>query len=127
MPEPQRTVNGQWPGLLEPGTLDLNNRPSVPNPDGGTSSVFSMSIGVDGKEYLIPRVSEDGRLLSEDDAVKEFYRTKNHLGAFDSPNNATKYAEALHRQQQSLGEKPKIDSDFLKNMAGIILKMQGGF
>ena len=126
MPEPLRTVDGQWPGLLEPGTLDLNNRPSVPNPAGGESSVYSMSVGIDGREYLIPRVSEDGRLLSEDDAVKEFYKTRNHLGAFDSPSNATKYAEALHQQQAAMKKPQKTNDDFMKNMLGIILKLQGG-
>jgi hypothetical protein len=96
------TLPGEWAGLATPGNLDLSQRPSVPNPEGGTSSVLSMSIGVDGKEYLIPRVSRGGELLDEKGAIAEFERTGQHLGAFDSPENATKYAEALHRQQAAL-------------------------
>jgi hypothetical protein len=86
------------------GNLDLLNRPDVPNPMGGSSSVYSMSIGVDGREYLIPRVSEDSRLLTEDEAVDLFRKTGNHLGVFDTPENATAYAQALHGHQASLGQ-----------------------
>jgi len=101
-------VQGQWPRVVEPGNLDLGQRPSVKNPDGGTSSVYSMSINVDGKEYLIPRVSEDGRLLTEDEAVNMFYKTRNHLGVFSSPDSATDYAKALHEQQASYSEVPEM-------------------
>ena len=96
------TLSGDRPGLLREGTLDLMNRPSVANPDGGESSVFSMSVGFDDGEYLIPRVSEDGRLMGEEEAIAEFRRTGNHLGVFDSPEAATRYAEALHQQQAGM-------------------------
>ena len=108
MPDPLMSLDGQWAGMLGGGNLDLLSRPSVPNPGGGASSVFSMSIGVDGKEYLIPRVSEDSRLLTEDEAVDAFMKTGNHLGVFDSPGSATAYAEALHKQQASLGRGPDM-------------------
>ena len=94
---------GDWGGVVEPGNINLMNRPSVKNPAGGTSSVYSMSIGMDDREYLIPRVSDDGRLLTEEEAIREFERTGRHLGAFKSPDFATAYADALHRQQASLG------------------------
>lgn len=105
MPEPQTLLSlpGEHLGLIEPGNLDLLKRPDVPNPAGGTSSVFSMSIGMDGREYLIPRVSEDARLLGEEEAIAIFEKTGNHLGVFDSPESATAYAEALHEQQAELG------------------------
>ena len=57
---------------------------------------------MDGKEYLIPTVSEDGKVLSEDDAVKQFKKTGKHLGVFDSPEDATAYARQLHEDQESL-------------------------
>ena len=100
--EPMFKIQGKWPGLMEEGTLDLLRRPAVPNPEGGTSSIFSMSVGMDGKEYLIPRVSEDGKLMSENEAVDYFKKTGGHLGVFDSPKSATEYAKKLHLQQEQL-------------------------
>lgn len=89
-------------GQLEAGNIDLNNRPVVRNDDGSISTVRSMSVGVDGKEYLIPTVSDDGKILSDEDAIAQFRRTNKHLGAFDSPQSATAYATKLHDDQARL-------------------------
>ncbi len=89
----------QYPGMLSPGNIDLNNRPQVKNPLGGTSTVYSMGIEADGKHFLIPRVSDDGRILSEKDAVAQWRKSKKHLGIFDSDTNADLYAQQLHNQQ----------------------------
>lgn len=85
-------------GLIEPGNVDLYAQPSVPNPDGGMSTVNSFSVNFDGKEYLLPTVTPDGRLLSEEDAIREFEATGRHLGAFDSPAAADAYAKNLHEE-----------------------------
>jgi flagellum-specific peptidoglycan hydrolase FlgJ len=90
------------PGMIEPGNIDLSARPVVRHADGSISTVRSISVEMDGKEYLIPTVSEDGKVLSEDDAVKQFKKTGKHLGVFDSPEDATAYARQLHEDQQSL-------------------------
>ncbi|VEE52102.1 hypothetical protein [Stenotrophomonas maltophilia] len=87
-------------GQLQPGNIDLNNRPVVRNPDGSISTVRSISANFDGQEVLIPTVSEDGRVLSDDDAIAQYQRTGRNLGIFDTPDNATAYAQSLHRDQE---------------------------
>ncbi|NUR12358.1 MAG: transglycosylase SLT domain-containing protein [Bradyrhizobium sp.] len=86
-------------GLVQAGNIDLGNRPVVKNEDGSISTVRSMSFEEDGKEILIPTVSPDGKLLSDDDAIKLYHRTGQHLGIFDSAKNATAYAKDLHASQ----------------------------
>lgn len=85
-------------GLLAAGTVDLSKRPRVKNADGSISTVRSISINQDGKEILIPTVVGD-RVLSNEEAIKEFRRTGQHLGVFDSPVNATAYAQQVHQDQ----------------------------
>ena len=103
---PRKMIEGLSParakGMIEPGNIDLLNRPVVNNADGTISTVRSISVGMDGKEYLIPTVSEDGKVLSDDDAVEQFRRTGKNLGVFDSPETATSYAKQLHESQDAL-------------------------
>ncbi|MGT2430657.1 hypothetical protein ACU4HD_21920 [Cupriavidus basilensis] len=97
---PASAPAGDSGGLLEPGNIDLTKRPVVKNPDSSISTVRSMSVGMDGKEYLIPTVADDGsRILSDEEAIKQFQRTGKHLGAFDTPEHATAYADTLHNDQ----------------------------
>lgn len=86
-------------GLIQEGNIDIHNRPVVKNPDGSISTVRSMSTNIDGREVLIPSVSDDGRIMSDDEAIDNFMRTGKHLGMFDNPDDATAYAESLHNQQ----------------------------
>ncbi|MBZ9856760.1 hypothetical protein LB566_23490 [Mesorhizobium sp. CA13] len=86
-------------GLVQAGNIDLGNRPVVKNEDGSISTVRSISFEEDGKEILIPTVSPDGKLLSDDDAIKLYHRTGQHLGIFDSAKSATAYAKNLHESQ----------------------------
>jgi hypothetical protein len=84
-------------GLLEPGNIDLSAQPEVRNPDGSISTVDSSSFNFDGREYLLPSVTPDGRhLRTPQEVVDEFKRTGRHLGVFDSPETATEYAKRLH-------------------------------
>lgn len=86
-------------GMVTQGNINLFNRPSVKNEDGTISTVRTISIGTDAGEVLIPTVSDEGKLLSDDDAIALYEKTGKHLGIFDNPDDATAYAEKLHDQQ----------------------------
>lgn len=94
------------PGQLEPGTIDLHNRPVVPNLDGSISTVRSVTVTDNqGRAYLIPTVIKDprypggGRVVSGQQALQHFQQTGQHLGVFKNEAAADRYAESLHNEQ----------------------------
>jgi len=89
------------PGQVEAGNIsDLGHRPSIPNPEGGYSTVFSESSGdKNGLEVLYPRAA-NGKILSSDEAWANYKNTGQHLGKFSNVDAAEKYGQMLHRQQE---------------------------
>jgi Tfp pilus assembly protein PilV len=97
---PQAGPTGQIAGQLEAGNIDLANRPVVKNPDGSISTVRSMNFDIgDGKQILVPTVSDDGRIMSPEEAIAYSKQTGKHLGIFDSPQSAESYAKQLSAAQ----------------------------
>ena len=84
---------------LEPGNIDLTKRPKVQNPGGSYSTVRSIGTEVDGGRYVnIPTVI-NGQVVSNEDAVKHFKKTRQHLGIYKSQAEADAAARLLHEQQ----------------------------
>ena len=84
------------------GNIDLGNRPVVQNPDGSVSTVRSMSFNEDGKEILIPTVSQNGTVMNPQQAIDEYHRTGRHLGIFNSIADANAMAQQIHNQQEQM-------------------------
>ena len=96
-------MNNKWYELFnrlpipnEIGNINLFNRPVVRNNDGSISTVRSMSFNDNGREILVPMVSNDGKIMTEDQAIQNYYNTGEHLGKFSNPDRATNYAQMLH-------------------------------
>jgi hypothetical protein len=86
-------------GMIEPGNIDLDARPIVENSNGSYSTVLSRGFNIDGREVLLPTVSDDGHILTDDEAVEQYRRTGKHLGIFDTAADSNAYAESLHEAQ----------------------------
>lgn len=92
-----------------PGNLDPSKPMSyVKNTDGSVSTVRSMSIGTDNGETLIPTVSPEGNILSNDQAVDRYRKTGDNFGSWKSVSDANKYAATLHENQANLLNDPIV-------------------
>ena len=93
-------VVGKPKGLLESGNINILDRPKVKLPDGSVATVHSMSFeDKNGNEVLVPMISPDGKMMSQDEAIAFYNKTGQHLGKFKDPDVATEYAVKLHEQQ----------------------------
>lgn len=116
-------------GMYFPGNIDLNQRIGQfgtaqtnnanlllsrnPLPKDnlweGQSTVYSSSFTDEhGRNVLIPTVIPDTArggwyIASFPEAVNHYYRTGEHLGMFATPEDADKYAQALHEDLAARG------------------------
>jgi len=79
--------------------LDLNDRRVYRGGEDDYRTENSISIGTDLGEVLIPTVV-NGQQLTEDEAIRHYEQTGEHLGVFSSPGAADHYADALHLRQE---------------------------
>lgn len=118
---PRTMVTPNPKGLVEPGNIPIDNRPTVKNADGSHSTEYSVSFNQDGKEVLVPTVvggkflTPDGKKPKEGSpeekamfkaAWQHYLDTGENLGKFDSPANADAYAEQLHNRG-AISHQPK--------------------
>lgn len=87
--------------LLEPGNIDLTKRPKVKNKDGSVSTVRSITVEMDGHHILIPTVVGN-QVVSNEEAIRHFRKTSQHLGIYKTAEAAQKAAEQLHKDQAKL-------------------------
>jgi lysozyme family protein len=116
-------------GLVTPGNIDLTNRPQVKNKDGSISTVSSFSVNVDGKEVLLTPIAENGKVLSEKEAIEKYKKDGKHLGIFDTPAAASAYAEQLHQFQDRFYNRGKTGGGAggFNQAVAFTLKAEGGY
>lgn len=111
---------GKFKGLEKIGNLDLLHRKVAHLKNGEIATVRSASIGVDGKEILIPTVI-NGIAVSLKQAIEHWRKTGENLGTFDNAKDANTYAIKLHKEQAEYyalllkHEKSKTSTDTKNN------------
>jgi hypothetical protein len=99
-------------GLLTRGNLNPYERRimhNMPGPEGAISTLRTTILGTDKGYLLLPSVTPDGRLLQNSQEIMDQYRkTGQHLGIFDSAENADAYDRMLHQNLRppTLGRTP---------------------
>jgi hypothetical protein len=104
------------------GNVDLNDRPTIKNPDGSISTVYSMTFtNDDGTAVLVPGVRKGlDRKMTSEEAWQWYKKTGEYLGKFKTEGEASKYAETLHEDQAKLysTDYGKIAKNALRTITG---------
>lgn len=89
-------------GAEEAPTIDLENRPEHTMPDGSTATVRSMGIETGGKHVLLPTISPDGKLWSDDEAFENYKKTNQHMGVYPDQETTDRAGERIHEDQEKM-------------------------
>lgn len=81
--------------LRTPGNINPLTLPVIYNADGSISTTLSFSVGLDGVEVLLPMVI-NGERVSRDEAIVHYRTTGEHLGIFDTWEEAERFSYHLH-------------------------------
>lgn len=92
------------------GNINLFTRPQVKDEEGKISTIRSISFEEDGVEILIPTVV-NGKIVTNEEAIAHYKATGEYLGKFDTPEEATAYAESLHESQERMISGEFFDED----------------
>jgi len=108
---PKFVVSTDRPGMVEVGNIDLSKRPVVRNADGSVSTVRPILFkDDDGEEIVIPTISDDGKQMTDQEAISQYKKTGNNLGKFDNAINANAYMEKLSAEQSKYPDVMKYDA-----------------
>lgn len=80
------------------------NRPYYIDDFGGMRSEYKMGFNDNGKETLIPTVV-NGRQLTEDQAINNYFRTGLHMGKYNSVDDA-EYASKMRTAKYNMFQDP---------------------
>jgi hypothetical protein len=86
------------------GNIDLASRPVYVNDDGSVSTEVSMSFNDNGKEILVPTIrTENGKRIdmTPQEAIAWYDQSGEHLGIFDSREEAEAMAQKIHSRFDS--------------------------
>jgi hypothetical protein len=88
---------------LDEGNIDLEDRPKLWSPEGGFSTVNTITSEFDGKTVLLPTII-NGKQVSKKEANNHYIKTGEHLGVFKNKEDADKYDKQLHDRMGWIGE-----------------------
>lgn len=87
-------------GTIAEDELKVRARNPVKNDDGTYSTIRSITINEDGKEVLIPTV-HNGKILSNEEAIKVYQQTGKHLGKFRTSEDAHQFGLHISNEMAS--------------------------
>jgi hypothetical protein len=120
------------PGMLVKGNINPFDRPIVRDPKTGQDmTVRSVTMTTPNyTQVVLPTISDDGKLMTPQEAYKQYEQTGQHLGEFDNIKNANDYAKQFSTDQGILlnfmrGERPQVAGAPSTTRGGVVTPPEG--